>query len=528
MSFNIDNITFLCYTTLLLFIKIVMKKYFQISILSVLYVLLSIFLKPEVVSASSYGPGSLIKLSNKSTIYYVASDKVKYAIPNEVTYKSWYSDFSDVNVVSTADFNSFKTSKSLVTIRPIKQLIKFPNSNKVYVIDSGAILRWLVDEETAKKYFGDTWYKIIVILPQSDFTSYNFGEDIDNNTIFSKSRASTLSSDIDAELRNRKVLATVSSSKSSLAPNSSNSETLLKYLQENLKAATQPRFSSIINNYYLNANFAEETLTLKLAAVDKNNKIFVNGTPVENATNINLSLVVGKNNYVIKVVNSTGKENTYNLEVLREKSSGNNYIKSITENLRDSISPKFDSSVKEYNIRSEYYENILKLGVQADDKKTKVYVNDQELSSGYRGTAIILLANGENKIAIRLVAENGANRYYYLTVTHYQYPKLGDNDLSSLKTSFDSRIYPAFSPKHTIYYLRLGEDEDKMQITAKTSNSRAHVTIDGSNVTSKYVSIPYGESVVSTSVELIGAPEFTKTYKIRIYRGDDVDYKFDN
>lgn len=506
-----------------------MKKYFSISTISVLYVLLSIFLKPGVVSATSYDVGSLIKLSNKPTIYYVASDKMKYAIPNEVTFKSWYSNFAGVKVVSSADFNSFKTSKSLVTIHPVKQLVKFPDNSKIYVVDSGATLRWLVDEATAKKYFGDAWYKTIVVLPQGDATNYSFGSDIDSKTIFSKSRAAGLSSDIDSELRNRKVLATSNSSKTSLASGgSSTSEPpLLRYIQENLKASTQPRFSSIVNSYYLVANFAEETLVLKLASVDKNNKIFVNGTLVENTKTINLALVVGKNNYTIKVVNESGKENVYNLVVTREKSSGNNYIKFISENLRDSISPKFDNSITEYDIRSEYYENILKLKIQADDKKTKVYVNDQMLSAGYNGTATILLANGETKITIRLVAENGANRYYYLKVAHSEYPKLGDNDLSSMKTSFDSRMYPVFTPKHIIYYLRLNEDEDRMQISAKTKNSRVHVVIDGSNTASKYLTIPYGESVVSVSVELVGAPEFTKTYKIRIYRGDETDYKFE-
>ena len=76
-----------------------------------------------------------------------------------------------------------------------------------------------------------------------------------------------------------------------------------------------------------------------------NNKLFVNDIEIVNVAKINLSLVVGKNIFVIKVVNSTGKENIYTLEVLREKSSDNNYIKYITENLRDSIDPKFDNLI---------------------------------------------------------------------------------------------------------------------------------------------------------------------------------------
>ncbi|MFA7315094.1 MAG: cadherin-like beta sandwich domain-containing protein [Candidatus Magasanikbacteria bacterium] len=500
-----------------------MKKYFSISTISFLYVLLSVFVKPSIVSATSYSTGSLIKLANKETIYYVASDNMKYAIPNEVTYKSWYDNFSSVENVSTKDFNSFKTSKYSVTIRPVNQLVKFSNSTKIYVVDIGAVLRWIADEQTAQKYFGTNWYKKIVTLPQTDFVHYSFGANIDGTTIFSRTHATSMSSDIDSELRNRKLI--LDNTNVNLA--SVDAVPLLKYLQENLKAGLQPGFNPTSNNYFINANFVESVLTLKLATADKNDLIFVNDTMVENATSINLDLSVGKNLFIIKVVNADGKEKVYNLEVLREKSSDNNYIKSITENLRASISPKFNSDIKEYSIRSEYDEDVLKLNVQAEDKKSTVYVNDQELSSGYYGTATILLITGENKITIKVVSENGANRYYDLIVNHYQYPKLGENDLSSMKTNFSSRIFPAFNPKTSVYYLRLTEDESRISISAKSQNSKAKVIIDGSNVASKYVSVPYGENVISVSVELVGAPEFTKTYKIRIYRGDETNYKFE-
>ncbi len=500
-----------------------MKKYLSISTISVMCILLSIFMRPGVVSATTYTTGSLIKLANKATIYYVASDKFKYAIPNEITYKSWYDNFSNVKTVSTKDFNSFKTSKNLVTIHPVKQLVKFANSNKIYVVDSGAVLRWVKDEQTAKKYFGPNWYKNIVILPQTDFTNYSFGADIESNTIFSKTRSSNISSDIDSELKNRKLIAT----NSFVTLTSVDSEPFLKSLQENLKAGLQPGFNYAVNNYFLTANFAESALTLKLLTVDKNDKLFVNDIEIVDVSKINLSLVVGKNNFVIKVVNSTGKENIYTLEVLREKSSDNNYIKYITENLSDNIDPKFDNSIKEYDINAGYDENVLKLKVQAEDKKTTVYINEQKLSAGYYGTSNILLDNGENKITIRLIAENGANRYYYLIVNHNKYPKLGDTDLSSLKTNFQSRVYPVFNPKTSVYYLRVTEDESRIIVSAKSNNNKAHVIIDGSKTASKNISISYGESIISVSVELVGAPEFTKTYKIRVYRGDEPDYKFE-
>jgi len=502
-----------------------MKKYFSITTISFLYVLLSVFVKPGVVSATSYSTGSLIKLANKATIYYVASDNLKYAIPDEVTYKSWYDNFSTVKTVSNKDFNSFRTAKSVVTVKPIKNLVKFSNSNQVYVVDSGATLRWLVNENVAKMYFGADWSKKIITLPSSNLSNYIVGTSVDGVNIFSKTRASSMSGTIDDELRNRNIIANSNTSYS--VAGTTELEPLLRSMKENLRASLQPGFNSRVNNYFITADFTDTSFTLTPLATDTDLQVFVNGVSVDIYKSINLALAIGENNFTIRVVNQQSTENVYTLQVLREKANDNYYIRTMTENLRDNLDPSFNTSVFDYSLKAEYDENVLNLRILAEDTLETVYVNEQKLSGSHTGTASILLKYGENKVTIRVVAENGANKYYNLTVTRYQYPKLGANDLSYLKTNFSSRIYPVFDPKTSVYYLRVTEDESRITISAKAINNKAHVIIDGSNVSSKSITIPYGESVITVSVELVDAPEFTKTYKIRVYRGDEPGYRFE-
>ena len=491
-----------------------MKKYFFfVSTLVIAFLFSSLAFVSETQAVSYVG--KLVKASNKATVYYVASDGLKYDIPDENTYMSWYSDFSGIYVLSTKDLNAIKTAKYSVTIKPVKQLVKFDNSSKVYAVDAGAVLRWLKDEQTVKKYYGNDWYKNIKTLSQDSFSDYSFGEDIGSTTIYSKTRGATLASDIDAELRNRNLIAN-STNKTTIV--ASADEPLLQYLKEDVKAGLSPRFNATENQYTLNTTFDESVLKLTLKSKNSASRILVNGTTVANASSIRLDLHVGQNDITIKLVNTSGVENVYFLQVFREEANDNNFLKTMTENLRDSFEPSFEGGTKEYDINAEYDESILKLNLKAEDKNTKIYVNDQVLSKGYYGTSNIFLSFGKSKIEIRLVAENGYNRYYYINVLRSQYPNLGDNDLAYLKENLDGVFSPEFDPKQSVYYLRATADETRVKISAKARNSKAKVVIDGQLTTSKYISIPYGDSEIYVIVNLPSAPAFNKKYTIHVYR----------
>jgi len=57
-------------------------------------------------------------------------------------------------------------------------LMKIPSVNKVYKVEGGQ-LRWIKSESKAIELYGASWAKQVRDLPESFFTDYTVGEDIE-------------------------------------------------------------------------------------------------------------------------------------------------------------------------------------------------------------------------------------------------------------------------------------------------------------------------------------------------------------
>lgn len=121
-------------------------------------------------------PDSLIK-GESSTVYYYAADGFRYVFPNDKTFGSWFSDFNMVTTVS-ADVLSKIPLKGNITYRPGVRMVKVQTVSKVYVVDEGGELRWIENEELAKKLYGDDWNKKIDDIPDGFFVNYKEGASI--------------------------------------------------------------------------------------------------------------------------------------------------------------------------------------------------------------------------------------------------------------------------------------------------------------------------------------------------------------
>jgi len=125
-------------------------------------------------------PGDLIKLTcvagaavNDScrSVYYLGSDLKRYVFPNEVTFKSWYADFSGVKEVTRDELQSYPI-KANVTMRPGTYLIKITTDPKTYAVEPGGVLRWIPTEEIAMSLYGAAWAKKIVDVADPFFINY--------------------------------------------------------------------------------------------------------------------------------------------------------------------------------------------------------------------------------------------------------------------------------------------------------------------------------------------------------------------
>lgn len=66
----------------------------------------------------------------------------------------------------------------MVTFRPGSTLVKFPSIPKVYAVDSDSSLRWVTNEELARRLYGYDWAKIVSDVSEAFWSSYVFGDDL--------------------------------------------------------------------------------------------------------------------------------------------------------------------------------------------------------------------------------------------------------------------------------------------------------------------------------------------------------------
>lgn len=141
-------------------------------------------------AAPSADAGKLLKLvcpeiadSNHPchAVYYIGNDGKRHAFPNSRVYFTWYGNFDSVQEVSSTVLSGFLLGTN-VTYRPGVKMVKFATDPKVYAISRGGILRWVRTEELARAYYGDAWNTKIDDIPDTFYTNYTFGADINTVT----------------------------------------------------------------------------------------------------------------------------------------------------------------------------------------------------------------------------------------------------------------------------------------------------------------------------------------------------------
>lgn len=120
--------------------------------------------------------GTLIKAKEVEAVYYYKGGK-RWTFPNLKTYKTWYKDFSSVQVVPLSELQTYPLSGN-ATYRAGTRLVKITTDPKVYAVEPSGKLRWVKDEATAKALFGDKWNKMVDDVADAFFTNYTVGSDL--------------------------------------------------------------------------------------------------------------------------------------------------------------------------------------------------------------------------------------------------------------------------------------------------------------------------------------------------------------
>src|SRR3990167_8599243 len=110
-------------------------------------------------------------------VYYLGADGKRYVFPNEKTYKTWYSDFSGVQIVSSTEMSSY-TIGGNVTYRPGVKLVKITTDPKVYAVADNGTLRWVTTAAIAESLYGTGWASMVEDVSDAFFVNYTVGSDI--------------------------------------------------------------------------------------------------------------------------------------------------------------------------------------------------------------------------------------------------------------------------------------------------------------------------------------------------------------
>lgn len=116
-------------------------------------------------------------------VYYIGADGKRHAYPNSKVFFTWYGDFGSVQTVSAEKLSSFPLGKN-VAYRPGARMVKFTTLAKVYAVGQNGTLRWVASEDVAKALYGDEWNTKIDDIPDTFYTDYAFGADVNSASDF--------------------------------------------------------------------------------------------------------------------------------------------------------------------------------------------------------------------------------------------------------------------------------------------------------------------------------------------------------
>ena len=130
-----------------------------------------------ILPARAASDGDLVKMDGYPAVYYLNGGK-RYVFPNEKTYKTWYSDFSDVVTISQSEMETYPLGGN-VTYRAGAKLVKIQTVPTVYAIEPNGTLRSILSEANAAVLYGTNWNKTIDDVPDAFFVNYTVGDDME-------------------------------------------------------------------------------------------------------------------------------------------------------------------------------------------------------------------------------------------------------------------------------------------------------------------------------------------------------------
>ncbi|MEA1963411.1 MAG: fibronectin type III domain-containing protein [Patescibacteria group bacterium] len=160
-----------------------MKKILVIVLVCAFVFSVSLVSEISASTADSLPAGTVIKGEGLSTLYYIGEDGKRYVFPNSNIFFSWYDDFSEVVEVSLETLYEYPLGGN-ARYKPGALLVKIQTDPKVYAVGHNGKLHWIKTEPIARALYGNNWNKLVDDVPDSFFTNYEVGGEVDGEDDF--------------------------------------------------------------------------------------------------------------------------------------------------------------------------------------------------------------------------------------------------------------------------------------------------------------------------------------------------------
>ena len=199
-----------------------------------------------------------------------------------------------------------------------------------------------------------------------------------------------------------------------------------------------------------------------------------------------------------KTPTNNNQENVSNVVTVKSSEARLKQLKVDLEGL----TPDFDKNITEYYLVVDLSVEQIPVTVKTVDDNAKVTVLGNKN-----------IVEGENTITIKVTAEDGTTKKYYIYVTKIDNIELANAELESLEIG-GFNLYPTFKSNIYTYNLNINQDIKTLDIAAIPQREKAVVQIEGNEA------LQEGENIIKITVT--AEDETTiRTYKINTFINSD-------
>ncbi|MBO9605636.1 MAG: cadherin-like beta sandwich domain-containing protein [Paenibacillaceae bacterium] len=274
-------------------------------------------------------------------------------------------------------------------------------------------------------------------------------------------------------------------------------------------------FSGAQTSYDAAVGFDADEIAVLPAALQPGSAIRVNSQPVAGGSPITVALAAGETTTVgIDVTAPDGNTaQTYTLRVWRE-ADGNARLQSLAVDGRR-LQPAFDSESGDYRVVLPDGASSVAVSAQAESETAVVLVDGQPLQAG---TAIVPLAQPQQRIDLAVTAQDGSERHYRVVAIRQLPQAAKPPQLAELRSrGFIAK--PDLSPNR-FHYTGGATYDSGVSVIAKATDAHAMIAIGGKPVGAggeRYVPLALGVNVVPIEVESADGTA-AQTYTIELTR----------